>query len=145
MKKNNFPLVWVHYLTVPFFDVDAMKIVWHGHYVKYLEEARCAWLEDLGYTYLDMGDDGYVWPIVQLQVKYLSSARFGEQISVRVYLREYESSLKLDYEIVNEAGVCLTRASTMQAAIRLADQETQFQTPKVWQEKIHAYLENQNA
>ncbi|MBV7433621.1 acyl-CoA thioesterase [Cardiobacteriaceae bacterium TAE3-ERU3] len=122
-----------------------MQVVWHGHYVKYLEEARCAWLEDLGYTYLDMRDDGYVWPIVQLQVKYLSSARFGEQVLVRVYLREYESSLKLDYEIINEAGACLTRASTMQAAIRLADQETQFQTPKVWQEKIHAYLENQNA
>lgn len=29
-------------LQVPFFDVDMMEVVWHGHYVKYFEEARCS-------------------------------------------------------------------------------------------------------
>ena len=29
-------------LLVPFFDVDMMEVVWHGHYVKYFEEARCS-------------------------------------------------------------------------------------------------------
>jgi acyl-CoA thioester hydrolase len=29
-------------ILVPFFDVDTMNVVWHGHYVKYLEVARCA-------------------------------------------------------------------------------------------------------
>lgn len=28
-------------IDVPFFDVDSMNIAWHGHYVKYLEIARC--------------------------------------------------------------------------------------------------------
>ena len=28
-------------LTVPFYDVDSMDIVWHGHYLKYFEDARC--------------------------------------------------------------------------------------------------------
>ena len=36
-------------IEVPFFDVDVMQIVWHGHYVKYLEVARCAFLDALGY------------------------------------------------------------------------------------------------
>ena len=31
-------------MQVPFFDVDMLEIVWHGHYVKYLEVARCALL-----------------------------------------------------------------------------------------------------
>ena len=35
----------------PFFDIDSMDIVWHGHYVKYLELARCALLEKFGYGY----------------------------------------------------------------------------------------------
>ena len=35
-------------IVVPFFDVDSMHIVWHGHYVKYLEVARCALLDRLG-------------------------------------------------------------------------------------------------
>ena len=38
-------------LVVPFFDVDMMEVVWHGHYVKYFEEARCALLDKLGHNY----------------------------------------------------------------------------------------------
>ena len=33
---------------VQFFDVDSMDIMWHGHYVKYLEMARCQFLEEIG-------------------------------------------------------------------------------------------------
>ena len=39
---------------VPFFDVDAMNIVWHGNYVKYLETARCAVLSAIAYDYNEM-------------------------------------------------------------------------------------------
>ena len=43
-------------LVVPFFDVDMMEVVWHGHYVKYFEEARCALLDKLGHNYRQMRD-----------------------------------------------------------------------------------------
>ena len=36
-------------LQVPSFDVDMMEVVWHGHYVKYFEQARCALLDKLVY------------------------------------------------------------------------------------------------
>ena len=32
-------------IEVPFFDCDSMHIIWHGHYVKYLEVARCELLD----------------------------------------------------------------------------------------------------
>jgi acyl-CoA thioester hydrolase len=38
-------------MLVPFFDVDSMDVVWHGHYVKYFEVARCALLERIGHNY----------------------------------------------------------------------------------------------
>lgn len=41
-------------IEVQFFDVDAMHIVWHGNYVKYLETARCAFLSAIGYDYNEM-------------------------------------------------------------------------------------------
>ena len=72
--------VYCHHRTeieVPFFDVDAMHIVWHGHYVKYLEVARCAFLAEIGYDYNEMGRQGFSWPVVQLNLKYVQPARFG--------------------------------------------------------------------
>ena len=28
-------------ITIPFFDLDPMNVVWHGNYIKYFEIARC--------------------------------------------------------------------------------------------------------
>ena len=42
--------------VVPFFDVDSMRIVWHGHYCKYLELARCKLLDKIGYNYKAMAE-----------------------------------------------------------------------------------------
>ena len=53
-------------ITVPFFDVDSMNIVWHGHYCKYLEVARCNLLDKLGYNYTDMKNSGFMFPIVDM-------------------------------------------------------------------------------
>ena len=45
-------------IVVPFFDVDSMHVVWHGHYVKYLEVARCALLDRIGHNYTAMNESG---------------------------------------------------------------------------------------
>ncbi|ASK26396.1 acyl-CoA thioesterase [Neisseria chenwenguii] len=120
-------------MEVPFFDVDAMQIAWHGHYVKYLEVARCDFLAAVGYDYEEMGRQGYMWPIVQMNLKYVRPARFGQKIRVETAVVEIESSLKINYLITDAAtGEKLTKASTTQAAVSLATGEMQFQTPQSW-------------
>ena len=52
-------------IEVPFHDVDVMDVAWHGHYVKYLELARCALLRQIDYDYPQMRDSGYAWPVVE--------------------------------------------------------------------------------
>ena len=38
-------------IEVPFHDVDTMNVVWHGHYLKYFEIARCKLLDQFHYNY----------------------------------------------------------------------------------------------
>ena len=127
-----------HYdLDVPFFDVDAMQIVWHGHYVKYLESARCDFLETLAYTYEHMRADGYAWPIVQMQLKYLKPATFRQRLRVHLLLREYESCLRLDYHLADHATqTLLCKASTTQAVVRLDTGDMQYLTPPQWHQAL---------
>ena len=75
-------------VEVPFFDVDMMHVVWHGHYVKYLEQARCALLDDLGYGYSAMQDSGYAWPLIDLQLRYVQAATFRQHLRVEAALIE---------------------------------------------------------
>ena len=41
-------------ITVPFHDVDAMGVVWHGNYFRYLEVAREQLLKQFDYGYRQM-------------------------------------------------------------------------------------------
>jgi acyl-CoA thioester hydrolase len=117
-------------VVVPFFDVDSLEIVWHGHYVKYLEVARCALLDDLGHNYVRMKETGFAWPIIDLQLRYARAARFGQALRVRAELVEWENRLKVHYTISDTAtGERLTRASTIQVAVRLSDGEMQLVSP----------------
>lgn len=142
MIMSKYFLQYNYYLEVPFFDVDSMDIVWHGHYVKYFEMARCAFLSAIGYDYNVMKQQGYGWPVVQLQVKYVRPARFGQKIQVQVLLKEYESCLKLDYVILDvQSGQKLTKGSTMQVAIEIATLITQFQTPLCWMSAVEKAIE----
>lgn len=130
-------------IEVPFFDVDSMDIVWHGHYVKYLEVARCAFLSAIGYDYNVMKANGYGWPIVQLNLKYVRPAVFGQKIRVEVVLKEYESCLKFDYVISDIiSGKKLTKASSMQVAVCMQTRETQFQTPESWLQAVRSAMQN---
>lgn len=130
-------------IEVPFFDVDSMDIVWHGHYVKYLEVARCAFLSAIGYDYNVMKANGYGWPIVQLNLKYVRPAVFGQKIRVEVVLKEYESCLKFDYAISDIiSGKKLTKASSMQVAVCMQTRETQFQTPESWLQAVRNAMQN---
>ncbi len=128
-------------VTVPFFDVDSINVVWHGHYVKYLEIARCALLDRLGHNYSDMRDSGYVWPIVDLQLRYVQGARFGQRLRVRADLAEWQNRLKIHYLISDAVtGERLTRGSTVQVAVNLADGVMQMVSPQVMVDAIERHL-----
>lgn len=127
-------------LDIPFFDVDSMMIVWHGHYVKYLELARCSLLDALEHNYLAMRESGYSYPVVKLDLKYVRPAVFGQKIRVECALTEYESCLKVRYAIRDlNSGTKLTQANTTQVAVRIDNGEMQFQTPHVWQQAVRRF------
>ena len=124
-------------IDVPFHDCDPMQVVWHGNYARYFEVARSALLRKMDYDYEDMSNSGYVWPIVDMRVKYISSARYAQHIKVEANLVEFDPRLKIDYVITCVAtGKKLTKASTTQLAVDMATQELQFAAPKVLIQKM---------
>ncbi|MET4676653.1 MULTISPECIES: acyl-CoA thioesterase [unclassified Luteibacter] len=128
-------------LVVPFFDVDSMEVVWHGHYVKYLELARCALLDELGHNYVRMKETGFVWPIIDMQLRYAQAARFGQTLIARADLVEWQNRLKIHYTLSDAAsGERLTRASTVQVAVSLATGEMQLVSPRVFTDDVERRL-----
>jgi acyl-CoA thioester hydrolase len=128
-------------IQVPFYDVDSMDVVWHGHYVKYLEVARCALLDDIGHNYVQMKESGYAWPVIDLQLRYVQAARFGQHLIVRADLMEWQNRLLIHYLIRDAAtGHRVTRASSVQVAVKIASGEMQLESPKVFVDAVEQRL-----
>lgn len=124
-------------LQVQFFDLDPMEIVWHGNYVKYLEIARCALLDQIDYNYPQMRASGYAWPVIDLHLRYVKPATFGQLIRVRAELVEWENRMKIAYLITDVAsGRRLTKGTTVQVAVEIATQEMCFVSPAILFEKL---------
>lgn len=124
-------------IDVPFFDVDAMEIVWHGHYVKYFEIARCEFLRQINYDYTQMAASGFMFPIVDLRIKYVASATFGSKIKVVARLSEWQSYLQFNYEIVDlESGQRLTKGMTKQVAVAQDTREMCYESPHILLQKL---------
>lgn len=128
-------------VVVPFFDIDMMNVVWHGHYIKYLEVARCALLDQLNHNYTQMREAGYAWPVIDLQLRYVRGAVFGQRLNVRASLVEWENRLKINYLISDAVtGERMTRATTVQVAVNMASREMQLASPKVLIEAVQRAL-----
>ena len=124
-------------LEIPFHDVDMMEVVWHGHYAKYFEIARCALLENIDYNYPQMRDSGYAWPVIDLTMRYIKPSVFGQVITVQATIVEWESRLKINYLITDKrTGSRLTKGYSIQVAIDSQTKEMCFESPRVLLEKL---------
>ena len=128
-------------VTAEFYDVDSMNVVWHGNYVKFMEVARCALLDEIGYGYKEMAKDGYAFPITTLKIKYVRSLYFAQKAKVKTELLSYENMLKIRYEIYNEEGVLLTKAETTQMAIKLGTTSGEFVTPERFRKLVESKIQ----
>jgi acyl-CoA thioester hydrolase len=128
-------------IVAQFYDLDPMQVVWHGNYAKFLEQARCALLDKIGYSYPQMHESGFLWPIVEMQLKYVRPIRYAQVILVSATLVEYENRLKVSYRCRDKiTGEVLTKAHTTQVAVDAASGELCLESPPVLIDKIRSFL-----
>jgi acyl-CoA thioester hydrolase len=133
------PLIAQVDVDVPFQDSDPMGVTWHGNYFRYLESARAVLLAKIGYGYREMIASGYLWPIVDAQIKYVKPTVYGQRLTVTATLTEYENRLRIAYTIVDHAsGECVTKAQTTQVAVAKQSGEMCFCSPQVFLDKVRA-------
>ena len=128
-------------VKVQFYDLDPMQIVWHGNYARFLEQARCALLDKMNFNYAEMSRTGYIWPIVDMRIKYVRPLRFGQQVRIVATVIEYENRLKIGYRFIDAAtGETVTKAHTIQVAVDVATNELCLESPAALRERAQRLL-----
>lgn len=63
---------------VRFNEVDPLGIMWHGHYFKIFEDGREEFGRNFGLSYLDIFNEGYVAPVIDIHCDYKKSLQYGD-------------------------------------------------------------------
>lgn len=127
-------------IEVGFPDLDPMAVAWHGHYLRYFEEARVALMRRIGYDYPDMQASGYTWPVIEVRLRYVRAARYAQRLAVTASLLEWENRLRIGYLVADAAsGERLTSGYTIQCAVN-KEGELQLVSPPVLRERLAPFL-----
>ncbi|GAB1421737.1 thioesterase family protein [Anaerolineales bacterium] len=106
---------------VRYAETDAMGIVHHASYIVYFEEGRSAFIRAQGSSYAKFEESGYFLAVTALDVKYLRSAKYDQELIVRCWVVKARSrTLTFAYEILNAISheilvtgtsehICITR------------------------------------
>jgi len=100
---------------VRFNETDPLGIVWHGHYVAYLEDGREAFGEEFGISYKDIQNAGLFAPVVKCTIDYKLPLRHGDRAVIKTnYVNEMAAKLHFTYKIFSEKGELVATGETIQ-------------------------------
>ena len=86
---------------VQYYETDMMGIAHHSNYIRWMEEARVDLMDRIGYPYSRMEAEGVLCVVKSLQVNYLKSCTFGDEVDITVTVRDFNGVvITLAYEMI---------------------------------------------
>lgn len=116
---------------VRFNEVDPLGITWHGHYVTYFEDGREAFGATFGLHYLDIFNNGFVAPIINLNCDFKKMLKYGDSVLIETTFEDsLAAKIIFKYKLMNAATKeVVAIGSTTQVFLDVAEQKLQLQLP----------------
>ena len=87
---------------INYYETDKMGITHHSNYVRFMEEARIDYLEQIGVSYGQMEKDGVISPVIGIECEYKRPTTFADELIIHVEIEEYKKlKLTVSYRMIN--------------------------------------------
>jgi acyl-CoA thioester hydrolase len=126
-------------LKVPYYDVDLMQVVWHGHYLKYFEVARQELFKKCGIDIQRYTEEKkYVFPVIRSMIKHIWPLRLDDEFLCTAVLKEARVKIVLDFEIklIANGKVC-AKGRSEQVALLIPEMEMVYKIPEEIQKALY--------
>lgn len=89
--------------NINYYETDKMGVVHHSNYIRFLEEARCYWLQSIEMPFDLLEDNGITIPVLGVNCTYKYHVTFGDTIIIKPYVKEYSGvRMTVGYEIADK-------------------------------------------
>ena len=98
---------------VKYYECDRMGVTHHSNYIRFMEEARIDWMDQLGYGFERMEAEGIVSPVVAISCNYKNTTTFKDLIEVQVKVGGMsELKISFSYTMKVDGKLVCTATST---------------------------------
>ncbi|MES2760992.1 MAG: acyl-CoA thioesterase [Bacteroidota bacterium] len=127
-------------VPIRFSEVDSLRVVWHGHYVKYFEDGREAFGKQYNLGYLDVYEYGLAVPLVDLEVKFKRILEYGDSAIIETtFVNSPAAKLIFEYRIISaKYGYVACTGKSIQVFMTPATKELHITMPpfmETWKKK----------
>lgn len=85
---------------INYYETDKMGVVHHSNYIRYLEEARCYWMEKIDLPFSLLEENGITIPVLGVNCTYKYHVTFDDTILINVFMKEYSGvRMTVGYEV----------------------------------------------
>ena len=91
---------FIYERRINYYETDKMGIVHHSNYIRFLEEARCAFLDSIGIPYKSIEDIGLMIPVLGVNCNFKHHVTYDDVILIKVWVKEFNGvRLIMSYEV----------------------------------------------
>lgn len=94
-------------------ETDQMGIIHHANYIRWFEESRVDFMEQIGYGYDKSAANGIDFAVTGVTCEYKSMVRFADIVSIRLFIEELGNArMTIRYEVMDTATETLRAIGT---------------------------------
>ena len=129
-------------VVIRFSECDALKMVWHGNYVKYFEDGREDFGKKFGLSYRNIyGETGLAVPLIHIECDFKKMVGFGETILVETtMIDDPASKIIFEYNIFNDKKELVCKGKTIQVFLNMEKKELMITVPPFFEEWKKKYF-----
>ena len=121
--------------NIKFNEVDALGIVWHGHYIRFFEDGREAFGEQHGLAYMDIYNKGYLAPVVTIECDYKKSLEYGDKVIVETtFIDNPAAKIHFRYRISTATKGTIAEGRSVQVFLEKNSRQLQLTAPDFFME-----------
>lgn len=90
--------MFVYTHKVHYYETDRMGVTHHSNYIRFMEEARLAYLDSIGASYARIEADGVISPVIGVEGRFLHTTTFDDEVEVAVFIKSMTTfKMKIGY------------------------------------------------
>jgi acyl-CoA thioester hydrolase len=110
-QMDNDTILRPYYHQAKYYETDQMAVIHHSNYIRWFEEARVDYLEQIGLGYDRIEEAGIYSPVLGVSCEYKSAVRFNENVIIKTMLKSFNGiKMKIEYQVL-DAGTKQIRAT----------------------------------